>query len=319
MPFKPSKPARLAPGAHVALLAPSGPLLEDDDVRRGEALCRALGWHPVVLPHATARHGYLAGTDDERLADLNSALRDPAIDALWCLRGGYGLTRILDRVDFAALRDRPKPVIGYSDVTALLCGAQAQAQVVAFHAPMARAPMPDFSRVAFERILTDARPAGLLTAAPVPAGVLVPREPRVVTLHPGVAEGPLVGGNLALLASLVGTPYLPSFDGALLVLEDIGEAVYRIDRMLSQLHLAGLLDRIAGAVVGHFTDAPRHTPDGALGLGEVLQHHLGRRGIPVAHGMPIGHLDAQWTLPLGVPARFDADAGTLELLESAVA
>ena len=128
-----------------------------------------------------------------------------------------------------------------------------------------------------------------------------------------------MGGNLALLASLIGTAYLPSFDGALLVLEDVGEAVYRIDRMLSQMRLAGLLDSLAGVVIGHFTEAPRQTPDGALGLDEVLRHYFEPLRLPVAYGMPIGHIDAQWTLPLGVRARFDADCGTLEILDAAIA
>jgi muramoyltetrapeptide carboxypeptidase len=270
------------------------------------------------MPHASDRHGYLAGPDEARLADLNAALRDPAVNAIWCLRGGYGLTRILDRVDFAALAARPIPIIGCSDVTALLLGSLARADVVTFHAPMARVPMPAFTRRGFEQVLRAAEPAGLLAPLPLPPDVLVPRSGRIVTVQSGVAEGPLVGGNLALLAALVGTPFLPSFDGALLVIEDVGEALYRIDRMLSQLRLAGLLDRIAGAVVGHFSDMDRHTPDGALGLDEILHEYIGSRGIPIAHGVPVGHIDEQWTLPLGVRARFDADAGTLALLEAAV-
>jgi len=318
MTLNPTKPRRLASGAHVALLAPSGPLLERDDLARAVELCRALDLQPVLMPHAAERHGYLAGTDAMRLADLNGALRDPTIDAIWCLRGGYGLTRILDAVDFTALRNRPIPVIGCSDVTALLLGALRQADVVTFHAPMARAAMPAFARRSFERVLRDASPAGLLESSPSPADVLVPREGRVVTLRGGIAEGPLMGGNLTLLASLVGTPFLPSLEGALLVLEDIGEAVYRIDRMLSQLRLAGVLRGLAGVIVGNFTDALRQTPDGALGLDEVLGHYFEPLQIPVAHGMPVGHIDAQWTLPIGVRARFDADRGTVELLESAV-
>lgn len=318
IPLNLIRPPRLAPGARVALLAPSGPLLERDDVRRAVELCRALALEPVVMPHASARHGYLAGPDEARLADLNAALKDSAVDAIWCLRGGYGLTRILDRVDFAALAARPIPIIGYSDVTALLLGGLARAGVVTFHAPMARVPMPPFTRRGFERVLRTAEPAGLLEPMPRPSDVLVPRTGRIVTVHGGVAEGPLVGGNLALLSTLVGTPFLPSFDGALLVLEDVGEALYRLDRMLSQLRLAGLLDRVAGAVVGHFTEMDRHTPDGALGLDEILHQYFGSRGIPIAHGVPVGHIDEQWTLPLGVRARFDAGAGTLTLLDAAV-
>ena len=309
MTLNPTKPRRLAAGAHVALLAPSGPLIDRDDLPRAVELCRALGLDPVVMPHASERHGYLAGPDAGRLADLNAALRNPDIDAIWCLRGGYGLTRILDRVDFAALAARPLPIIGYSDITALLLAALAQANVVTFHAPNARTTLPDFSARGLQRVLGIAEPAGRLEAAP---------DHAAVTLRAGIAEGPLVGGNLALIAALVGTPYLPSFDGTLLVLEDVGEAVYRIDRMLSQLRLAGRFDRLAGVVVGHFTEVPVPSADGAFGIEEVLRHYFEPLGIPIAHGMPVGHIDAQWTVPMGVRARFDAGQGTLDLLESAV-
>lgn len=319
MPYKPNhRPPRLAPGTRVALIAPSGPLLERDDLTRGTELCRALGLEPVLFPHAAARHGYLAGTDAQRLGDLNAALRDPAIGAVWCLRGGYGLTRIIDAVDFQALADHPKAILGYSDVTVLLLAAAARAGVVTFHAPTARAPMPAFTRRAFERVLFHADTNGPLELPRMPDGVLVPRAPRVITLRGGVAEGPLLGGNLSLVAALAGSALLPSFDGAILFLEDVGEALYRIDRLLSQLRLAGVLGRLAGVAVGHFTELARGTPDGAMGLDEVLDHYLTPLGVPAAFGFPIGHMDEQWTLPLGVRARLDADAGELTLLEPGV-
>jgi muramoyltetrapeptide carboxypeptidase len=302
----------------VALVAPAGPLLERDDLTRAVALCRALDYDPVLAPHAGGRNGYFSGTDEERLADLNGAFRDPSIDAVWCIRGGYGVTRILDEVDFGALASRPRAVIGYSDITALLAGVTRGAGLVAFHAPAARAPMPAFSRRHFARVLTAAEPAGVLEPLPLPADVLVPRENRLVTVRGGVAEGPLAGGNLSLLQCLVGTRFFPDLDGALLVLEDVNEDLYRIDRMLAHLRMAGALAGIRGVLIGRFTGLERHTGDGALGLDEVLEHYFGPLGVPVAHGLPIGHIDDQWTIPLGVRARFDADAGALELLEPAV-
>jgi muramoyltetrapeptide carboxypeptidase len=312
------RPPRLAPGTRMALVAPAGPLLERDDLTRAETLCRALGYEPVPGRHAGGRHGYFSGTDEERLADLNGAFRDPSIDAVWCIRGGYGVTRVLEHVDFEALARRPRAVIGYSDITALLAGITRRAGLVAFHAPTARAQMPAFSRRHFARVLTAAEPAGTLESLPLPADVLVPRENRVVTIRGGVAEGPLAGGNLTLLQCLVGTRFLPDLDGALLFLEDVNEELYRIDRMLSHLRLAGALARIRGVLIGRFTGLERHNADGALGLDEVLEHHFGPLGVPVAHGLPIGHIDDQWTIPLGVRARFDADAGMVELLEPAV-
>ncbi len=302
----------------MALVAPAGPLLERDDLARAGELCRLLGFEPSLGRNAAGHHGYLAGTDRERLADLNAALTDPAVDAVWCIRGGYGMTRILAGVDFDGFARRPKPVIGFSDITVLLAALQRRTGVVTYHGPVARHAMTAFTRDHFERILVRAH-AGPLGSLPPPEGVLVPTTHRVVTLRGGAAEGPLQGGNLSLLQCLVGTAYMPDLDGALLFLEDVGEEVYRVDRMLSHLRLAGALDRLAGVIVGRFTEMGRRGADGALGFDQVLATYLEPLGIPVAHGFPIGHVDDQWTVPVGVRARLDATAGRVELLEPAVA
>lgn len=312
------RPPKLAPGSRIALVAPAGPLLERDDITRAAELCRALHYEPLLGDHAGHKYGYLAGTDDERVNDLNAALRDPSVDAIWCLRGGYGTMRILHRLDFEALARRPRALIGFSDITTILVTAVGRAGVVAFHGPVARAAMPAFSRWHFERVLSCAEPAGRLGRLPARPDVLIPRDDRIVTLFGGVAEGPLVGGNLTLLQCLIGTPYFPDLDGAILFIEEVGEALYRVDRMLAHLRLIGALDRLAGIVVGRFSELQRQIPDGALGLDEVLNTYFRPLGIPVGYGFPIGHIDDQWTLPLGVRARFDADAGELELLEAAV-
>jgi muramoyltetrapeptide carboxypeptidase len=313
------RPPRLAHGSRIALVAPAGPLLEQDDITRAEALCRALDYEPVLGAHARGHYGYFSGTDDERLADLNAAFRDPAIDAVWCLRGGYGVTRILDAVDFEALARRPRPVVGYSDITALLAGVVRRAGLVAFHAPTARAEMSAYTRRHFTKVLAAPNPGGPLEPLPVPTDVLIPRTDRIVTLHGGRAEGPLAGGNLTLLQCLIGTPYFPDLDGALLFLEDVNEDLYRIDRMLAHLRAVGALARLRGVLVGRFTGLKRHIDDGSLGVDQVLAYYFGPLAVPVLYGVPIGHIDEQWTLPLGVRARMDADAGTVELLESAVA
>lgn len=311
-------PPRLTPGNRVALVAPAGPLLDRDDLTRAEALCRALGYDPVLGKSAYARHGYMAGTDLERLADLNRALGDPSIDAIWCIRGGYGSLRLLDQVDYPAIIRRPKALIGFSDITTLLNAITRLTGVVTFHGPVARASMPAFNRWHFERVLATSEPAGRLGRIPEPPDTLVPQEDRIVTLCGGVAEGPLAGGNLTLLQCLIGTPYFPELAGAILFLEDVGEDLYRVDRMLAHLRLVGALRRLAGVLIGRFTGLKRSGIDGALGYDEVLAEYFGPLGIPVAYGFPVGHVDAQWTLPLGVRARLDADAGELELLEPAV-
>jgi muramoyltetrapeptide carboxypeptidase len=312
------RPPKLAPGSRIALIAPAGPLLERDDITRAEALCRALGYEPVLGNNAYNHYGYLAGTDDERLMDLNHALQDPALAAVWCIRGGYGVTRLLERVDFDAVARRPKALIGFSDITALLNAVTRTTGVVTFHGPVARASMPSFSRGHFERVLTRAESPGRLGRLPEPPGLLVPQEHRIVTLRGGIAEGPLAGGNLTLVQCLIGTPWFPDLTGAILFIEDVGEHLYRVDRALAQLRAIGALQRLAGIVVGQFTDLDRAGRDGALGLDQVLTTYFAPLNIPVAYGFPVGHIDAQWTLPLGVRARLDADAGELELLEPAV-
>jgi muramoyltetrapeptide carboxypeptidase len=304
----------------VALLAPAGPLGERDDLDRGIDLCRALGYEPAPGTHALDRHGYLAGDDEARLADINAALRDPAIDAIWCLRGGYGVTRILDGVDMEAFAARPRPVIGYSDITALLLALHRRTGVITFHGPMSRAPLTSFSRSHFERVLAEAAVPGRLGRLPAPAGVLVPRSPRILTICGGTAEGPLVGGNLSLLLALAGTRHFPDLDGVLLFIEDVGEDLYRVDRLFAQLRMLGVLERLAGVIVGQFTDMQRGAGDGgALAFDEVLQTYFGALGIPVAAGFPIGHVDDQWTMPIGVRARLDGSAGEVEILEASVA
>ncbi|HEV7364734.1 MAG TPA: LD-carboxypeptidase [Gemmatimonadales bacterium] len=313
------RPPRLASGSRIGLVAPAGPLLERDDLTRAQELCRALDYQPVLGNNTHRRFGYLAGTDDERLTDLNAALRDSSIDAIWCIRGGYGSLRLLDQVDYAAMAERPKALIGFSDATALLNAIHRLTGVVTFHGPVARASMTAFSRLHFERVLTAAEAPGRLGRIPLPTDVLVPQDNRIVSLCGGIAEGPLAGGNLTLLQCLIGTPYFPELAGAILFLEDVGEDLYRVDRMLAQLRLIGALRRLAGVLVGRFTDLKRSGGDGALGFDEVLASYFEPLGIPVAYGFPVGHIEAQWTLPLGVRARLDADRGEVELMEPAVA
>jgi len=312
------RPPKLSAGSRVALIAPAGPLLERDDLVRAEALCRALGYEPALGKNAYNRLGYLAGSDDDRIADLNWAIQDSSISAIWCIRGGYGVTRILDRVDYQAMARQPKPLIGHSDVSALLNAVTTTSGVVTFHGPVARAAMPGFSRSHFELVLTRADSAGRLGRLPQPDGVLIPQEHRLVTLQGGTAEGPLFGGNLTLLQCLIGTPWFPDLSGAILFLEDVGEQLYRVDRSLAHLRAVGALGRLAGVVIGRFTELERAGRDGALGFDQVLATYFAPLSIPVAYGFPIGHIDAQWTLPLGIRARLDADAGDLELLEAAV-
>lgn len=292
------RPPPLTAGARVALVAPAGPLRGEEDLARAVRNVRALGWEPVVGDHALSRRGYFAGDDADRLADFNGALADPAVDAIWCLRGGYGSMRLLDGVDYATLRRAPKAIIGYSDITALHAAIGVRCELITWHGPTARAVLTPFSRDSLARALT---------AAGDPCG----EAPDARTVRPGIARGPLAGGNLALLAALVGTPYAPRLDGAILVLEDVNEAVYRIDRMLRQLMLASLLARCSGIVFGRFTNCTEESDDGARTLDEVIEETAETLGVPCLAGVPVGHVDDQWTLPLGATTTLDAGARTL--------
>jgi muramoyltetrapeptide carboxypeptidase len=293
-------PPALGPGARVALVAPAGPLRSPDELDTALANARSLGWEPVPSTQALARAGYLAGDDTLRATALNDAFRDDSIDAIWCLRGGYGAMRLLPALDYDALTRRPKALIGYSDITALHAAIGTRCDLVSYHGPTARGTLTDFSRDSLVHAVIDARD---------PCGAV----PDARTIRPGRASGRLVGGNLALLASLVGTPYAPDYRGAILFLEDIGETTYRIDRMLTQLRLSGALGSVAGIVYGQFTEGSDPTDVTSRRLDDVLQEAAAAAGVPAIAGAPIGHIDDQWTMPVGAMAELDADARSVHV------
>lgn len=291
-------PPPLGPGARVALVAPSGPLSGRDDLDRALASVRRMGWEPVVGEHVLDRAAYLAGSDADRVADLNWAAAQPDIDGVWCIRGGYGAMRILPLVDYDAWRERPRALIGYSDITALHCAIGRRADLVTFHGPTAREPGAQFSTESMRRALVCGED---------PCGV----APRATTFVSGRATGRLVGGNLALIAALMGTPYAPDFSGGILLLEDVNEYVYRIDRMLAQLRLSGALDAIEGLAFGSFSEVPEDTSDDDQGVTPVLREFALALGKPCLNCIPMGHAGDQWTIPLGATAELDADAHSL--------
>ena len=291
-------PPLLTAGARVALLSPAGPIRDDAELERAKANVRRFGWEPVVAQNARAGDGYLAGSDEQRARDLNDAIVDKAIDAIWCLRGGYGAMRILETIDYQTLARQPKALIGYSDVTALHAAFGRLANLVTFHGPTARQNLPPFSAASLKcALVTGENPCGEM--------------PKATTVVSGRARGTLVGGNLALLTALVGTPYAPDYSGAIVVIEDVNEAHYRIDRMLTHLRLAGAFASCAGIVFGRFTDIPKEFGDDVWTLPRVLADAAKHAGVPCVAGAPFGHTDEQWTLPIGAKADLDADARTL--------
>ena len=292
------RPPLLSEGARVALVAPAGPLRGEGDLARAVENVRSFGWEPVVGEHVLARVGYFAGTDEQRAHDFNRALRDDAIDAVWCIRGGYGAMRILDAIDYDAVARRPKPIIGYSDITALHAALGMLGEIVTYHGPTARATLSPFSRESLACALIHGGDSGGTAAAG-----------RV--LCGGHAHGVLAGGNLALLSALAGTRFTPRLTDTILVLEDIDEAVYRVDRMMHQLLLAGMLDGVRAIAFGACTNCPEASDDGARQLDDVIGEIAVRLGVPAMAGLPVGHIDDQWTLPLGAAASLDTERRAL--------
>jgi muramoyltetrapeptide carboxypeptidase len=290
-------------GSRVALVAPAGPLKLPVDLDRAIENARSLGWDPVVGENAREKRFYFAGADDARLADINAAIRDKTIAALWCLRGGYGAMRLLDGIDYDEMRRQPKAIIGYSDITALHCAVQKRCGLSSIHGPTARSKLTTFSARSLRAAIAGEDSCG--------------EAPRAKTLVQGRARGHLMGGNLALLCALHGTPYEPRYDGAILVLEDVNEAPYRVERMLLQLRLSGALQRCAGIAFGSFTNTGE-TEDKTLGgsrsMDDVLREAAEMAGVPALCGIPLGHIDDQWSVPLGRDAELDADQKRLTIL-----
>ena len=314
----PIRPPRLQAGMKVGLVAPASPVAEDEDARAAVDLLESLGFEVRPGRQIFERSAYLAGTDAARAADFNEIARDPAVDAIVCLRGGYGTARILPAIDYDALARRPRVIMGYSDITALLNAVHERTGMITFHGPIAAQNFTEYTYREYEKVLVDGSGPCVLGAPPeieVRPG-FVERENRLTPIVRGRAEGRLIGGNLTLLAHLVGTPYEPNYQDAILVLEDVYEAPYSIDRMLTHLWLAGRLQRCAGIVLGKFTEA--ETDGNTFSVERVLRDRFEPLGLPTLRGLMIGHVDDQTVVPIGARARLDVDAGTLTLLEPAV-
>jgi muramoyltetrapeptide carboxypeptidase len=295
-------PAALRPGDAVALVAPSGPVREE---QLASAIALLTGWGLTVVPSPDlyARRGFLAGTDEVRLAALNGALADPEVRGVVCARGGYGVQRIVDAVDTGAVCRDPKLIVGFSDITALHLALWRRARLATLHGPVATQLTEDFH---------PASVAALRSAIGTDRAVTVTADPESETgalRVPGeAATGTLLGGNLCLIAASIGTPDEPDLRGAVLLLEEVDEPPYKVDRMLVQLRRSGVLDGVTGIAIGQFT---RCADDWPMSIVDVLSDCLGDLGVPVLGGLPIGHGPGALTIPLGVPATLDVAAGTL--------
>ena len=295
------KPPRLRPGDLIGIISPAGPV-DESELQPDLRLLESSGVGIHVAPHVYDRHGYLAGDDETRLSDLHAMFEDRRIKAIYCARGGYGTLRLLDKIDYDLIREHPKIIVGYSDITALLLAINKKTGLVTFHGPMVRgfSALHDSSREALFRLISSNQPVSF---SPMAGNSLIA----------GRATGPLVGGNLSLICHLTGTPFLPSLDKVILFIEDIGEPLYRIDRMLTYLALTNRLKGIAGLIGGEFIDCGDNSA-----IDNLLDTLACNLDIPLTTGFPVGHGLTNLTLPLGLPAQLDTDSMTLSLLESCV-
>lgn len=284
----------LRPEGTIALIAPAGPAALD--VEKAEQWMRNRGYGLRIYPGVYERDGYLAGSDKTRLADLHSAFADPDIDAIFCLRGGYGTPRLLDSLDFGLLRANPKPFVGYSDITALHLAINRYAGFVTFHGPMLNADLLGDKQPPTESSLFSLLRGQLGAGGELAHPVAFP----LTTLEPGIARGRLQGGNLSMIAAVMGTPFEIDAQGIILFIEDVNEPIYRIDRLLTHLRLAGKLAQVAGVLVGDVAGVD------SMALERLLKQTFAPLGVPVLSGWRSGHCDPNLTLPLGALVRLDA-------------
>lgn len=312
-------PERLQTGDAVALVAPSSPPMDAQIVDASIQALETMGLRVKPGKSLRNRHGFLAGSDAERAADLITAFQDESVKAVICLRGGYGAARLLPWLDFELIAKQPKILVGFSDITALHSAIHRLTGLVTFHGPMASSDFakpdcPGFTSGSWLRTLTQPVAAGGIRQGYDP--------PNIEVVRGGKAEGRLTGGNLSILCSLLGTPYQPDFQNRILFLEDVDEAPYRMDRMLTHLLNAGLLQQVNGVAFGIcrlcLDPKAKTMTEYRQTLEDVIRERLSPLNVPVVMGLPFGHIRLNATIPVGAQALLDGDAGDLVITEPAV-
>lgn len=308
------KPPRIRPGDQVGLVSPATAAFETEPTKIWIDALESLGLEVVLGDNYYARHGYFAGEDAARASDINAFFREPSIKMIFA-RGGWGSPRLLPLIDYEMIAENPKVLLGYSDATALITAVHVKTGLVTFHGP---SPLNVFSAEHFRRVVMNGEHYTLENPDFIRTNTLVQTENRIRTIRSGKARGPILGGNLSLLTAVTGSGYLPDWDGAILFIEDVDEAVYRVDRMMTELSLSGALSKIAGFVFGRCTECEPAGGFGSLTMEEMIAEHIEPLGVPAFAGSMIGHIDEQFTIPLGIDVEIDADAGTITLLEPGV-
>jgi muramoyltetrapeptide carboxypeptidase len=301
-------PTALKVGDKVIIVSPAGAVFDLKKMEEFSTILSNLGFVVEVAKSALNRVGYLAGTDHERAEDINNAFADKSIKAIFCTRGGWGCARILSSLDYKLIAENPKVIMGFSDITSLLLAINAKTKLITFHGPVGLSSWDAFSTLCF----TNTVFLGERNVFPI--GV----DDKTIVLNQGIAQGELIGGNLTVFNSLLGTEYFPNCENKILFLEELNEDPYKIDRMLTQLKLAGVLDKLTGFVFGACTKCVSEDPLQSFTILEVIKHHVLPLNIPAIYNAPFGHTPKKWTLPIGAMAELDSNNLKLELLQSAV-
>lgn len=308
------KPKKLNTGDVIGLVSPASSPRDLSRIEKSVKYFESVGYRVEIGKHVGGQHGYLSGTDAERLEDLHEMFRRKDINAVFCVRGGYGSPRLLSQIDYKLIAKNPKIFVGYSDITALSLAFLKKTRLVTFAGPM---PAVDFHGEVDP--YAEENFWAMLTSAKKPGTVPMPDGHELKPYKKGKASGHLVGGNLALVAGLAGSPYMPQIKGSILFLEDVGEPPYRIDRMLNQLKINGFFKKAEGVLLGQFTNCVESDPDEAtLSLEQVINDYLADVEIPVMTNLPHGHVDFNFILPFGIDAKMNVNRQSITITEAPV-
>ncbi len=314
------KPKALKPGDTIGIIAPASYVEKQADIDEARSTIEGLGFTTVFGGHVSDRYGYLAGGDRDRAEDVNAMFRRKDVNGIICLRGGWGCLRMIPYLDYAMIRRHPKVIMGYSDITTMLNAIYHRTGLVTFHGPVAISTFNEYTNEYLKKAVFTPKPIGLVVQPP--AGTDDTPDTSIVSLGKGRGSGPLVGGNLSLIVTMLGTPFEIDLRGKVLFLEEVDEEPYRVDRMLTHLWMTGHLQRLAGLVIGKFHNCvpKKNNPEytSSFTVEELFQQRIVPLGIPAISGVMIGHIKNKLTMPIGVRATVDADAKTLTITEAAV-
>ncbi len=304
------KPAALKAGDTIAISSPAGAVWDEAVTEKFISILQNLGFKIKSGETLKKKFGYFAGDDEFRANEFNTFILDKEVKAIFCMKGGWGCARILDKINYPGIIKNPKIIMGFSDITSLLIAVNAITGLVTFHGPVGNSGWNDFSTDYVKRIL--------MNKESVSYSYPIKDNDLPYSINSGIAKGTLMGGNLSVISGIIGSNYLPDWKNKILFLEETGEEPYQVDRMLTQLKLAGVLNKLSGFVFGKCVKCEAEEPEKAFTLKQVLEQHLIPLRIPAFYGAMIGHIENKYTVPLGIEAQIDANKCTINLLETAV-